>query len=47
MKLCPFTGAEKVKSAIPHVKVIPVEGARHSVTYAETEKVNEILVGLL
>ena len=46
-EVVPFAGAEKVEIAIPHVKVIPVEGARHSVTYARAEQVNEILINLL
>jgi len=46
-EVVPFAGSEKVKHAIPHVKVIPVEGARHSVTYTEATKVNKILVDLL
>ncbi|RLB99749.1 MAG: alpha/beta hydrolase [Deltaproteobacteria bacterium] len=46
-QVVPFSTAENVKKAIPHIKVFPVDGAGHSVTYAESEKVNEILVGLM
>ena len=43
----PFAGSDRVKKAIPQAKIFPVEGAEHSVTYARTETVNNILVGLL
>jgi len=43
----PFEGASKVKAAIPQVKIYPIEGAEHSVTYARTSAVNKILVEVL
>lgn len=46
-KVVPFSGTEKVKAAIPQIKIFPVEGAGHSVTYARTAEVNRILVQLL
>jgi pimeloyl-ACP methyl ester carboxylesterase len=46
-KVVPFSGTEKVKTAIPQIEIFPVEGAGHSVTYARTPEVNRILVQLL
>ena len=46
-QVVPFSGSEKVQKAIPHISIFPIEGAGHSVTYAETEKVNKILLKLL
>ena len=43
----PFEGSEKVKQTIPDAKIYPVEGAGHSVTYAESETVNRILIDIL
>ncbi len=42
-----FEGTEKVKKAIPQVKIFPVEGAEHSVTYARAAEVNRILLDIL
>ena len=46
-QVVPFSTSENVKTAIPHIKIFPIKGAGHSVTYTETEKVNAILVDLL
>lgn len=46
-QVVPFSTSENVKKAIPHIKLFPIEDAGHSVTYAETKKVNKILVDLL
>jgi len=43
----PFSGAEKAKSAIPGLEIYPVEGAEHSVTYAQAEIVNGKLIEFL
>jgi pimeloyl-ACP methyl ester carboxylesterase len=45
--MVPFDGSNKVKNAIPHVKIYPVEGAEHSVTYARSADVNKILIDVL
>jgi pimeloyl-ACP methyl ester carboxylesterase len=46
-QVVPFSTAESVKRVIPHIEIFPVQGTGHSVTYAETEAVNKILVDLL
>jgi pimeloyl-ACP methyl ester carboxylesterase len=46
-QVVPYSTSENVKKAIPHISIFPIEGAGHSVTYAETEKVNKILLKLL
>ncbi|MBW2176020.1 MAG: alpha/beta hydrolase, partial [Deltaproteobacteria bacterium] len=46
-QVVPFSGSDEVRKAIPHVKILPVKGAGHSVTYARAEQVNEILIELL
>jgi len=46
-QVVPFAGSEKVKKAIPHVKIFAVEGAGHSVPYARAKEVNAILRGIL
>jgi len=46
-QVVPFSTSENVKKAIPHIKIFPIEGAGHSVTYAEAAKVNKILIDLL
>jgi pimeloyl-ACP methyl ester carboxylesterase len=46
-QVVPFSTSENVKQAIPHIKIFPIEGAGHSVTYAEAATVNNILVDLL
>lgn len=43
----PFKGSIKVKQAIPQATIIPVEGAKHSVTFARTKQINQILVDIL
>ncbi len=43
----PFEGSKKVKRAIPHVKIYPVDGAGHSITYARSAAVNKILLEAL
>ncbi|MBT6500938.1 MAG: alpha/beta hydrolase [Deltaproteobacteria bacterium] len=45
--MVPFDGVERVKKAIPHVRIFPVEGAEHSVTYAKAAEVNRILIEVL
>jgi len=45
--IVPFEGSKKVKQAIPQVKIFPVEGAEHSVTYARAADVNRILIDIL
>lgn len=46
-QVVPFEGSEKVKKAIPHVKIFPVSGANHSVTYARAEEVNRLMLKAL
>jgi pimeloyl-ACP methyl ester carboxylesterase len=43
----PFDGSIKVKEAIPQVKIFPIKGAKHSVTYARTAVVNKIILNVL
>jgi pimeloyl-ACP methyl ester carboxylesterase len=43
----PFSGAEKARRAIPGLEIYPVEGAEHSVTYAQAEIVNGKLIEFL
>ncbi len=45
--IVPFEGVEKVKKAIPQVKVFPIEGAEHSVTFARAAEVNRVLIEVL
>jgi len=46
-QVVPFSTSENVKTAIPHVKIFPIAGAGHSVTYAESAKVNKLLIKFL
>ena len=46
-QVVPFSTSENVKKAIPHVKIFPIQGAGHSVTYAESARVNNLLIELL
>ena len=43
----PFAGSEQVSKFIPHLKLHPVDGASHSVTYANSGEVNSILLSIL
>jgi pimeloyl-ACP methyl ester carboxylesterase len=43
----PFSGAEQAQQAIPTMELFPVKGAEHSVTYAQADVVNEILLDVL
>ena len=46
-RVVPFSGAEMAQKAIPGLQLFPVEGAEHSVTYAQADRVNEILLDVL
>jgi len=43
----PFASSEQVSQFIPHLKLHPVDGASHSVTYANSDEVNRLLLGIL
>ena len=43
----PIAGSEQVRKFIPHLKLHPVAGASHSVTYANSDEVNTILLDIL
>jgi pimeloyl-ACP methyl ester carboxylesterase len=42
-----FESSKEVKKAIPDVKIYPVDGAGHSITYARSAVVNKILLDAL
>jgi pimeloyl-ACP methyl ester carboxylesterase len=43
----PFTGSAQAQHAIPTMELFPVENAEHSVTYAQADVVNKILLDVL
>ncbi len=43
----PFAGSDQVLKYIPQLKLHPVKGAAHSVTYAQSEQVNQLLLAIL
>lgn len=45
--IVPFAGTKKVRQAVPQVRILPVEGAGHTVTFARAETVNRLLLGIL
>lgn len=43
----PISGSKKVLKHIPQLKLHPVKGAAHSVTYAQSKQVNKLLLAIL
>jgi len=46
-RVVPFSGSEKIFKYIPRLKIFPVEGADHSVTFAKSDVVSAILLDIL
>ncbi len=46
-KTVPYSGSQQVNKAIPQSEIFTIDGAGHSVTYAEAEKVNQLLLHIL
>jgi pimeloyl-ACP methyl ester carboxylesterase len=46
-KVVPFSGGKQILKYIPHLKLYPVEEARHSVTYAQSDVVSAIILDIL
>ncbi len=46
-KTVPYSGVQKVKGAIPQSEMFIITGGRHSITYANAVKINELILNII